>query len=70
MFECMQIYLGIHVCVSMNVYVCEYILSMWVYGVSVSQNVCIAVSAAVAGVGKMPEKLMMKVKVLPWDWAI
>lgn len=70
MFECMQIYLGIHVCVSMNVYVCEYILCMWVYGVSVSQNVCTAVFAAVAGVGKMPEKLMMKVKVLPWDWAV
>lgn len=55
MFECMQIYWGIHVCVSMNVYVCEYILCMWVYGVSVSQNVCTAVSAAVAGVRKMPE---------------
>lgn len=54
----------------MNVYVCEYILCMWVYGMSVSRNVCAAVSAAVAGVGKMPEKLMMKVKVLPWDWAI
>lgn len=55
MFEYMQIYWGIHVCVSMNVYMCEYILCMWVYGVSVSQNVCTAVSAAVAGVRKMPE---------------
>lgn len=43
---------------------------MWVYGVSVSQNVCTIVSAAVAKVGKMPEKLMMKTNVLPWDWTI
>lgn len=41
-----------------------------------SQNVCITASAAIAGVGKMPEKLMMKVKMeevikaLPWGWAI
>lgn len=52
---------------------------MWVYivyvaiEVSVSQNVYTAASAAVAGVEKMPEKLMMKVKreevikALPWD---
>ena len=41
-----------------------------------SQNVCITASAAIAGVGSMPEKLMMKVKredvikALPWDWAM
>lgn len=54
----------------MCVYECEYMLRVWVDGVSVSQNVCVAVSAAVAGVGETLEKLMMKVKVLRWDWAM
>lgn len=41
-----------------------------------SQNVFTATSTAVAGVRKMPEKLMKKVKrekvtkVLPWDWTV
>ena len=56
MSECTGIYLGIHVCVSMNMYTCMGVSCVCGYMRYLSQNVYTAASTIVAGVERCARK--------------